>query len=166
MTRSFTATVELPGSVEAAYEVLTGPQWPAALDARLHDDSRLVRAEPTAGGGTVVEVSRRLPDQVPSAVKGFLPKDGRITQTDTWAPADGGARRGTWTGAFPGAPGSIGGTTALEPTADGCRWTVHGDLTIKVPLVGGRVEGFVAPLLEKLVHNQGEALRDALAGTS
>ena len=121
----------------------------------------LVSREPNPGGGLVVTTSRRLPAAVPGFLQRFAPADGRVTQTDTWEPA-GAGRSGTWAVTFPGSPGVLGGRTTIEPTTGGCRWTVSGSVRIGVPLVGGKVEGFLAPLLEKLVLRHGEVLRSQL----
>ncbi len=160
MSKSLSTSVDLPVDVERAFELLTGPSWPAALDEHLHDGSRLVSADRTPDGGAVVAVSRRLPDGGPSFMQKLGPRDGRVVQTDTWGPAAAGARRGTWSAAFPGSPGDVSGTTVLEPTADGCRWTVAGQVSIRLPLVGGKIESYLAPLVEKLVARQAEVLRE------
>ncbi len=159
MGRAVSTSVDVPADVETVWRVLTGPGWPAALAASLHDGSELLAAGPTADGGAVLTVSRRLPDGIPGYVQPFAPKDGRVTQTDTWGPAVGGGRRGTWEVSFPGSPGEVGGEMALEPAGPGSRWTVSGTVRIKVPLVGGRIEGFLAPLVEQLLDRQGEVLR-------
>jgi hypothetical protein len=158
VSTSFSTSVDVPADVETAYAALTGPEWPGALDARLHDDSRLVSATP-AGDGLVLVVSRKLPDQVPAMLQSFLPADGRVSQTDTWGPATGGVRRGTWAVAMPkGTPGEIGGDLTLEPTSTGCRWTVAGAVGVRIPLAGGRIERYLAPLLAELTTVQGEVL--------
>jgi hypothetical protein len=162
MSRPVSADVAVAADVESAWRALTGPGWPVALDAALRDGSRLVGDEPTADGGMVVVVSRRLPDGVPSAVQHLLPRDGRVTQTDTWGPAVDGARSGTWSVHFAGAPGNVGGQLALTPGPGGCTWSVRGTISITVPLVGGRIEAFLAPLIEKLVVRQGQVLHDLL----
>ncbi len=162
MSTTLSATVDLPAPVEAVLAVLTSPQWPAANDARLHDGSTLVSSLPTPDGGHEVVQRRRLPDGVPSFLLRFAPKDGQVTQTDVWAPPSGEGREGTWAVTFPGSPGSIGGVTRLEPTPTGCRWVVTGTVRVGIPLVGGRAEGFLAPLVERLVRTQGEVLRSLL----
>lgn len=164
MSRPISAGVDLASDVEATYRVLTGARWPAALDHELHDGSTLVSAVPTPAGGMVMTTSRRLPDGIPGFLKRFTPADGLVTQTDTWEPAAAGGRAGTWSVTFPGSPGVIEGRTAVAPATTGSRWTVTGTVQIPVPLVGGRIEGFLAPLLEKLVLRQGEVLKAELAG--
>ena len=158
MSKPFSTTVDVPTDVEQAFAALTGPSWPAALDAALHDGSTLVEAAATGDGGARLVVSRRLPDGIPGFLAAFVPRDGRVTQTDVWGPATGGTRRGTWQVTFPGSPGEISGENVLEPAAGGTRWSVTGTVRIKVPLVGGRAESFLAPLAGRLVTRQGEVL--------
>lgn len=163
MSQRLSTSVEVPADVETVHAALTGPQWPQALDARLHDGSRLLEQGPTQDGGVRLVVSRQLPDGVPGPLVRFLPEDGRVTQTDVWGPAEDGVRRGTFDVSFAGSPGEISGEMVLEPVPGGTRWTVTGTVRVKVPLVGGKAEGFLAPLVEKLVRKQGEVLRASLA---
>ncbi len=158
MAKPLSTSVEVPADVETTWRLMTGPSWPQAQDAALHDGSTLVSSEPTPAGGATLVVSRLLPDGIPGFMQAFTPKDGRVTQTDVWEPASGGCRRGTWNASFPGSPGTIEGRTTIEPTATGCRWHVEGSVRVKVPLLGGRIEAFLAPLVERLVDKQGEVL--------
>ncbi len=159
MGRALSVVVDVEADVESVFAALTGPGWPQALEARLHDGSRLVSCDPTPEGGVRLVQSRLLPDGVPSFLRRFLPKDGTVTQTDTWGPAEGGLRAGTWEVSFPGSPGEVAGRTRIEPHGDGCRWVVTGTVQVSVPLLGGKAEGFLAPLVERLVGTQGEVLR-------
>ncbi len=156
---------DVPAGVEATWAALTGEHWPVALDARLHDGSTLVERTATADGGLRLVTRRRLPD-VPSWLARFVPADGTVTQTDTWDPPASGAqpvRSGAWEVALPGSPASLGGLLRLEPSGAGSRWVVEGSVAVRVPLVGGRAEGFLAPLVEKLVSKQAEVLRSLVA---
>ena len=163
MPRTVRSVVELPADVETAWAVLCGPAWPQALAAELSDDSRLVSHEPAPDGGAVVVVSRRLPQGVPAPLQSFLPGDGRVTATDTWGPPVDGARSGTWSVGWPGAPGRAGGTSVLAPAPGGSRWTLEGVVEVRVPLLGSGAEGFLAPLVDKLAVRQGEVLRGLVA---
>ena len=159
MSKPLSTVVEVDADVADVFAVLTGPRWPQALDARLGDGSTLVTSEPTSDGGHRTVQSRRLPDGVPSFLLRFAPKDGRVTQTDLWAPPSGDARTGTWEVTFPGSPGEIRGETRVEPSVTGSRWVVTGHVSVGVPLVGGKAESLLAPLVEKLLVKQGEVLR-------
>lgn len=149
--------------VEQVVAALTAPDWPARRAAALNDGSRVLERSELPGGGVRQVVSRELPKGGPGFLDRFLPRDGRVVQTDEWGPAEDGVRRGTWTVEIPGAPARLGGTLLLEPTPAGSRYTVAGQARISLPLVGGKAERFVAEMVEKLAVKEGEVLRAALA---
>jgi hypothetical protein len=150
------------GDVETVFRVLTDESWAQRKDEALHDGSRVVRREETPGGGVTLVVSRELPNGVPGFLERFLPKDGRVTQTDAWGPAEGGTRSGTWSVDIPGAPARLGGTMRLDPTPTGSRYVIDGTVEVKVPLIGGKAEGFIAGMVEKLATKEGDVLRSGL----
>ena len=162
MSAPLSAAIDLPTDVETTWAALASPSWPALLADRLSDGSAVVRADPTPDGGAVLVTTRELPSGAPPSLQRFVPPDGRVTQTDTWGPALDGVRRGTWQVVLPGTPGQVDGDMSVEPTGTGSRFSVTGRVTVRVPLIGGKVEGTLAPLVERLVHRQGEVLRDAL----
>lgn len=164
MTRTVHSEQDSSGDVETAFAVLSGQGWAQLKDDALHDGSRVVRHEQAADGAVTLVVSRELPAGVPGFLERFLPKDGRVTQTDVWGPAAGGRRTGTWTVQIPGAPARLGGTMRLEPLPTGSRYVVDGTVEVKVPLIGGKAEGFIAGLVEKLAVKEADVLRSALPG--
>ena len=150
------------GDVQTVFRVLTDESWAQRKDDALHDGSRVVRREETADGGVTLVVSRELPDGVPGFLDRFLPKDGRVTQTDVWEPASGDHRSGTWSVEIPGAPTRLGGSMRLEPTPTGSRYVIEGTVEVKVPLIGGKAESFIAGSVERLMAKEGELLRSSL----
>lgn len=159
MTTRVTCRHDLAAAVEAAFAAVTSERWPQALDARLSDGSELLERTPTPDGGLRLVTRRRLPESVPSFLTRFAAPGSAVTQTDVWGPDQGGRRRGTWSVELAAAPATLGGDLLLEPSDGGCRWGVDGEVTVRVPLVGGRAEHFLAPLLERLVATQAEVLR-------
>ena len=100
-----------------------------------------MRREASPDGGLLLAVARELPDGAPGFLTRLLPKDGRVVQTDEWAPDDGsGTRTGTWRVELPGAPARLGGTLRVEPDGAGRRYLVEGETKVSVPLVGGKAE--------------------------
>lgn len=155
MGKKITSRASIPADVESTLRAISSERWPEAVGEALGDDSRLESRQDKPDGAVTLVHSRALPEGVPGFLQKFLPKDGRVTQTDTWQPADSdGSRHGTWHVAFAGAPGEIGGRTCLVPDGDGCRWNVDGQARVKVPLIGGKTEGFLAPLVEKVIALQ------------
>lgn len=149
--------------VERVFGILTSREWVAAKADRFGDGARVQRHEPRADGGVLLAISRELPSGVPGFLERFLPKDGRVLETFDWAaPAGDGTRRGTWKADIPGAPARLGGTMRLEPTATGSRYTIEGEVTVRVPLVGGRAESFIAEMVTKLAAKEHELMLTTL----
>jgi hypothetical protein len=148
--------------VETVFRLLTDESWARHKDEALRDGSRVVRREERPDGGVLTVMSRELPAGAPGFLERLLPADGRVQQTEDWEPPEGGTRRGTWQADIPGAPARLGGTLRLEPTAGGTRYLVEGTVEVKVPLVGGRAESFIAGMVEKLVGKEADVLRGAL----
>ena len=86
-------------------------------------------------------------DQLPDFVKSFVGKELHLTETSTWGPAAAdGSRRGRLvvtrrrrarSRSTPASP--------LAPPGPGSREVVEGELTAKVPLLGGKIEQAAAP---------------------
>ena len=149
--------------VDRVFDLLSSPEWAATRARRFADGSTVVRHEQRADGGVLVAVSRELPAGAPGFVQRLLPKDARVVETDEWAPADAsGARAGRWTAEITGIPARLGGTMRLEPVAGGTQYDREGAATVSVPLVGGRVETYVAEMAGRLAAKEGELLREAV----
>ena len=163
MTARLSETFAFDHEVEAVFEALSGEGWAAAKAAALSDGSRAVRRDVGPDGSVELVVSRELPDEVPGFLRRFLPADGRVAQTDSWGPVEGGSRRGRWVADIPGAPARVGGDMRLEPTASGCRYVVDGQIKVSVPLIGGRAEAYLADQVHRLLGREAEVLRAMLA---
>ena len=164
MSRPLHSSHELPVEVERVYAVLSGPQWPARKAEVLRDGSQVVERVERPDGGVHLVVSRELPPGGPGFLERFLPSDKRVVQTDDWGPASGGVRSGTWQVVIPGVSARLGGTMRLEPAADGARYLVDGEISVPIPLVGGKAERFIAEMVGKLTAREAEVLQDAVQG--
>ena len=163
MSKKLHSDQEIGAPVDEVFGVLSEATW-AELKAReLHDGSRVVSREQKPDGGVRLVVSRELPAGVPGFLERFLPQDGRVVQTDDWgAPLPDGTRAGTWHVDLPGAPATMGGTMRVEPRTAGSAYVVDGEITVKVPLVGGKAEGFVADMFAKLSRKEADVIRGAV----
>ena len=164
MSKSVRSSQEIGADVERVHGVLSGPAWAETKAAALHDGSRVVERLEGADGGVRLVVSRELPAGGPGFLERFLPRDGRVVQTDDWGPPQDGQRHGTWQVVIPGVPATLGGTMRLEPTATGSRYVVDGTVAVPIPLVGGKAEAFIAEMVQKLSAREAELLRDAVSG--
>lgn len=164
MSRPLHSSHELPVEVERVHAVLSGPDWPARRAGVLHDGSQVVERVERPDGGVRLVVSRELPPGGPGFLDRFLPSDKRVVQTDDWGPASGGVRSGTWEVVIPGVSARLAGTMRLEPVPAGTRYVVDGEISVPIPLVGGKAEKFIAEMVQKLTAREAEVLQDAVEG--
>ncbi len=149
-------------SVEALFAVLSGPSWAAQVAAALQDDCTLVSRD-VGADGSVELVMSRCSEPLPGFVAKFAPADVRIITTDWWGPAVDGVRSCTWTAEIPGTPVRIRGTQTIEPTAGGTRHTASAEVTVPVPLVGGKIEAFICEQIQRIALAEEQIVRAVLA---
>ena len=161
MGRRFEHSTEGETDVETLFALLSGPDWAQHVAARLGDDCTLVRR--TAGpDGSVELVMTRKAERLPGFVAKLAPADVSIVTTDRWgAPVDG-ARHCTWTAEIPGTPTRIRGTQRIEPCAAGSRHLTSAEVTVPVPLVGGKVEAFIVDQIQRIALAEEQVVRDVL----
>ena len=165
MSTDLHASYALGCDVETAYAALSSQAWPALKAEQLDDGSRLESRVETPDGGVVLRTSRGLPSGIPGFLEKVLPADGRAGQTDTWGPAQpDGSRAGTWTAQVPGAPVDVHGTMRLVPTATGCDYVIDGVAKVKIPIIGGKAEKFVADATARTTAAEAEVLRSMTGG--
>lgn len=155
-------------------DIRTTLHWPALPDdvvaARCDPAYLEVLARRTGAVGHSVEVDglrtvvrRVMPtDRFPDFARKMTGERLTLVETTTWRPdADpDGARRADITMHVEGAPVTSATTTVVRPGGDGAVEQVSGQVTAKVPLVGGRIEKAVLPALEAALEAQVDAYRE------
>ena len=129
---------------ERVFAMLCDPAW----RERVCKESRAlrwdVRVEP-AGDRATVTVVRVLPARVPDLVKSMVGETIETVQTEQWgAPAADGSRRGDFHVQIKGQPATVTGEVRLERHGGGTRETVLGDVRVKIPFIGKRIEPEIA----------------------
>ena len=139
-----------PAGVEEVHAVLTDPGFLRGYAAAT--ESREVQVE-VAPDGSSTQVRRVLPtDAVPAFAKPFLGDEVPVQESVAWRPPDAdGSRYGDLVveAAVASRQAGLRGTVRLLPEGPGCRLVAEGDVSVKVPLVGGKL----APLVEQLVQS-------------
>lgn len=99
--------------------------------------------------GEVAHLDLTLP--APESISKFFGKGIRISQSFTWGEPDGaGVRKGVFTVDVVGAPVNVEAAADLSPTGESTSEAVYkGDLVVKIPLVGKKVEGQVEPMIAR-----------------
>jgi hypothetical protein len=92
----------------------------------------------------VVEISMELPTEgIPSFAKKFVGNTTTIVQSEDWKSPTKGDVHVT----IPGKPGAMAGTATLEERDGGTVEIVDLEITVKIPLVAGKIEELIAKLL-------------------
>ncbi len=115
-----------PDAVVARYEGM-GHRDVEVLECTRTDDSLRVRTS------RVVEVD------LPGFARKVLSPTNTMVQTDEWTASGDGAWDGTVAVDVQGAPVKMSGSMRLEPAGDGTTMHLTLSMSVKVPLVGGRI---------------------------
>ncbi|HEY0816459.1 MAG TPA: DUF2505 domain-containing protein [Pseudonocardia sp.] len=91
------------------------------------------------------------PQDIPAAVRSFLPDDFLINRLETWQRTSEGRYSGTAQVEVPGTPASATGQMGLRDTTTGSELRVRTDVRVNVPLFGGMIEETVGEQILKLL---------------
>ena len=155
---SFNVSRDFPVPAADLYAAATSPDYLRVRGERFGGvgGPRLT----TEGKTLTIATARRLPiDKVPSAARKFLPGDGTLQQADEWHDRDG-SWAGTWV--VSGTPAKVAGEHSITTAGDGSRYTVKGEASLSVPIVGGKIANEIAKRIEELVGHEFDLLSDYL----
>jgi len=143
---------QYPALVERMREVLTNRQYQEAkLRAVGGPRAELISWHQDTQGVTVVLHQAVPGDAIPPFLRSLLPGDLTIRRTETWRGC-----RGSVEAVVNGAPGAITGVMLLEPDPAGCVLGAQLTAEVPLPLIGGKVENYVAGMLDKLLTKDAE----------
>ncbi|OFB42947.1 hypothetical protein BA059_04125 [Mycolicibacterium sp. (ex Dasyatis americana)] len=153
MPRSFDMASDYEGSVEQIHRAFADERyWRARLADSGADETTLDALNVTADGGIDAVTAQILrADRLPGLVSQFHRGDLRIRRQEHWQPIQNGTAHGTVEGSISGAPVALSGSATLAAIAGGCRLSVHVTVEVRVPLVGGKIEGFIGTQLVDLL---------------
>lgn len=158
MKVTHTATYDAPAA--DVYAMLTDPdfrQYAAAGAGVLKAD---VTVTPHGEGHEVRVEQVQETQGVPSFAKKFAGQTTEVVVTETWSSPS----AATVTVKTPGKPTDISGSYRLAETGGRTTQTFEGDLTVKVPLIGGKLEKLMADLFTQGRDHDQAAGNDWLKG--
>jgi hypothetical protein len=162
----FNVTHTYPRSAATIFALLTDFDLVRAkYEALGHSDVELVRREEQPDGGVTLVTRRVVPLELPGFAKKVLSPHQSVTQTDMWSAPDGdGVRTGTFGVVGAGTPVQVQGTMRLVPSgARRCTNVVDVSVECRIPLIGGKIAGFVAGDTRRAVDHEQTWTRDHLA---
>ncbi|MEU9805234.1 DUF2505 domain-containing protein [Mycobacterium sp. NPDC050853] len=152
MARSFDLSVEYSATVEQVHSAFADEAyWNQRLADSGADTATLDSLKSEGGAIEIVTTQVLRSDRLPGIVSQFHRGDLHIVRTEKWSPIAGGASDGTVLGSISGAPVTLSGTARLHPGGKGSRLDMKIGVEVKIPLVGGKIEGFVGGKLMDLL---------------
>ncbi|WP_141014032.1 DUF2505 domain-containing protein [Nocardioides sambongensis] len=144
MTKRLVHTMTYDAPVDAVAAMLADPSFREEVCRNQRATSYDVRVEGSHGDPMRLRVEMTQPtDKVPSFAKKVVGSSTTIVLTETWPALD----RGELHIEIPGKPGAMAGTVVLEESGGVTTETVTLDVTVRIPLVGGKIEDLLAQLM-------------------
>lgn len=120
---------------------------------------RVVRGSAVIDGDVVTIEQVRSADDIPSFAQKFVGDEILIVQTESWTSPTSADVRLT----IPGKPGEAVGTIELVESGGTTTETIDLDLTVKIPLVGGKIEQLIAGIFSAALDVEQKVGREWLA---
>ncbi len=144
-------TYEYPSHPDAVIALLRDPEFLRRRAEAAGESNVQVEVE-EVGDGVRVVTKRDKAVELPSFAKRMFQPSNRIIEDTTWR------RNGDqWVAEYEieiqGIPGQVRGRSSLVPTAAGCRYESSFEVTARIPVVGGKLEGFVAERVEEQLRS-------------
>jgi hypothetical protein len=143
-------------TAEAVTAMLDDPEFREAV----LEQQKVVRGSATIDGDVVTIEQVRAGDDLPSFARSFVGDEILIVQTENWTSATSADVRLT----IPGKPGEAVGTLGLVESGGTTTETVVLDISVKIPLVGGKIEKLIAGIIESALDVEQRVGREWLAG--
>ncbi|HEX8779683.1 MAG TPA: DUF2505 domain-containing protein [Nocardioides sp.] len=142
------------------FAMLADPAFREAVSEAQGVVSHDVEVTRQGSGFTLVNDQVQRTEGLPSFAKKFAGSTTRAVQREEWADESG----GSLVIEAPGKPSDIRGSISLEPAGPGTTEVVALAVTVKVPLVGGKLEGLLADQIRSGMDIEHEVGRRWLAG--
>jgi hypothetical protein len=154
MPRSFDMATEYESSVANVHRTLRSKEyWLARLADSGVDEARLDSITLGTDGGVEVVTTQVIgSSRLPGFVSQFHRGDLQIRREETWTPLIDRRATAAITGGIAGAPVRVDGAAELAPSDAGARLSFNATVTVRVPLVGGKLETFIGNQLVDLLN--------------
>lgn len=167
MARSLAYRITSPHPADEVYTVMVDP---AFLTARLEQmggpGARLMEHTADADSARYRLRHGLAASDLPPFVASFLPGEVVIDRTETLRREEAGRYSGDVSVLIRGTPATASGRMRLaDLSTDGSEFHVHADVTVQVPLIGGKIEAIVAEHVQRLLEAETAFTLDWLART-
>jgi len=152
--------MEYPGFTPAqVYAMLATPAFREEVCEYQGYPRRTVTIHPAGDGMNVTVDQYRPASEVPSFARKLVGEEINILQEERWtSPA-----QMDLTVTIPGKPGTMAGTVTLRGHEGGTTETVEAEVRVNIPLIGGKLEGFIGDMLVRALNAENKVGQGWLA---
>lgn len=157
-------TQEFDAAPDRVFAMLCDQGWREEVCRATHAIDYSVSVEKSDGTVTV-RTTRVLPAEIPEPFKSMVGDRIEIVQVETWPaePDSDGTRRAEVDMQISKQPASMTGTITLQPNGSGARRSVNGDIRVKIPLLGRRIEPEIAKAVRAALDKEQQSARTYLS---
>ena len=138
------ATHKYDASMETLFEHFSNPEfYVQKFEACGARNIKVVESESDEGSFEIT-VEREVPADVPGFLANFVSDWNTLTQTETWEGAPGDEYYNELEISAAGVPVEMRGSMNLMPDGDGCVNDIEIEIKCAIPLVGKKLEQFIA----------------------
>ncbi len=136
----FTITHSYPKDTETVFSVLCNPEYlKKKFEYTGARNIEIIECR-EKDGLFVIKNSREIPSTPPGFAKKFVKPWNRVVGTDTWHNFMSPEKHGTFVVDIQGVPVNFSGSLELVPTDSGCDYVINFNVTVKIPLIGSKLE--------------------------
>ncbi|GAA3553120.1 DUF2505 domain-containing protein [Amycolatopsis ultiminotia] len=154
---------EFTGALADVFTAVSGEQAVQARLAALGGDEGKLLSYTADGDSVHFELQHGInAARLPQAVRTLHKGDIIVRRTQTWQ-RSGESYTGRTDVGVSGVPGEIGAQTSLTQEGEQTVFRTTGEVVVRIPLVGGRIEEFVAQQVTNLLRREDEFTAQWLA---
>lgn len=155
MTKTLSYDLTYDAPIDTVMEMLLDPAFREAVCQAQHATSHRVESAPPV---MHVEYTQQVRG-IPSFATSFVGDTISVVQDETWS-----GRTAKVSIQIPGKPGNVTGTFTVGERGGRTVESARLDVTVKMPLVGGKLESLIADLFLKALTREERTGREWLAG--
>lgn len=163
MAKNLEVSVDLDKDVDTVFEALCSAEYIKSKLEAAGCRNINVQQSGTNGSSATLVYDREEKADVPSALKKFVKEWNHTTNRDNWKGSAGGEYRCEYTVDMSG-PIKVGGIHTLVPNGSGTTSKIVTTISCGIPLVGKKLEEFVAGMAEGTLQHEGEFQKKYIDG--